>query len=151
QVVLDDSRRHLQFEGAVTAGDVRGAPFPAPLRIEGSGQLNGRAATFSIDSDPLATASHDKPYGFTFVERSGDSQLRGHGHLLQPFNPGVLDAEFAANGASMSEIYFLAGLHFPNSAPFTLTGKVERRERQSTFTDLEAHFGHSDVRGKVVL
>ena len=150
-VVLDDARRHLQFEGTVTAGDVGGAPSPAPLRIEGSGQLNGRSALFSIDADPLATAAHDRPYGFTFIERSGDSQLRGRGHLLQPFNPGVLDAEFAANGATMSELYFLAGMHFPNTAPFTLTGKVERRERESRFHDLEAHFGHSDMRGTVAL
>jgi uncharacterized protein involved in outer membrane biogenesis len=151
RVVLDDARRHLQFEGIVTAGDVRGATAPAPLRIEGKGQLNGRAATFSIDGEPLATARHDRPYGFSFVERSGDSQLRGHGHLLQPFDPGMLDAEFAANGVSMNELYFLAGMHFPNSAPFTLTGKVERRGPQSKFSDLAAHFGRSDLRGTVAM
>jgi uncharacterized protein involved in outer membrane biogenesis len=51
----------------------------------------------------------------------------------------------------MSELYLLAGMHFPQTAPFTLTGKVARRDRQSTFTDLEAHFGRSDVRGTVAL
>jgi uncharacterized protein involved in outer membrane biogenesis len=150
-VVLDDARRHLQFEGSVTAADVRGPAPPVPFRIEGKGQLNGRAATFSIDGDPLATANHDRPYAFSFEERSGNAQLRGRGHLLRPFNPGVLDADFAANGASMSELYFLAGMHFPNTAPFTLTGNVERRERQSIFKNLETHFGRSDVRGTVVL
>jgi uncharacterized protein involved in outer membrane biogenesis len=63
----------------------------------------------------------------------------------------MLDAEFAANGASMRELYYLAGMHFPESAPFTLTGNVERRDRQSKFSDLLAHFGHSDVRGTVAL
>jgi uncharacterized protein involved in outer membrane biogenesis len=150
-VLLDDSRRHLQFEGTVTAGDVQGPAAPTPLRIEGAGQLNGRAATFAIDGEPLAVASHDRPYAFTFVERSGNAQLRGHGHLLRPFNPGLLDVEFAANGASMNELYFLAGMHFPSSAPFTLTGKVERRDRQSRFSNLEAHFGRSDLRGTVAL
>jgi uncharacterized protein involved in outer membrane biogenesis len=153
QVVLDDARRHLQFEGTITAGDARtvtAVPAP-PLRIEGAGQLNGRAATFAIDGEPLATASHDRPYAFTFVERSGNAQLRGRGQLLQPFNPGMLDAQFAANGASMSELYFLAGMRFPNSAPFTLTGKVGRRDGQSTFSDLDAHFGRSDLRGTVAL
>jgi uncharacterized protein involved in outer membrane biogenesis len=150
-VVLDDARRHLQFEGTVTAGDVQGAATPAPLRIEGSGQLNGRAATFAIDGEPLAAATHDRPYSFTFIERSGDSQLRGHGQLLRPFNPGLLDAEFAANGVSMNELYFLAGMHFPQSAPFTLTGKIERRDRQSNFRNLEARFGRSDLRGTVTM
>ncbi|MEJ0038343.1 MAG: AsmA family protein [Gammaproteobacteria bacterium] len=150
-VVLDDARRHLRFDGTVTAGDVRAAASPPPLRIEGSGQLNGRAATFAIDGEPLAVASHDKPYAFTFVERSGEAQLRGHGQLLQPFDPGMLDAQFVANGVSMSELYFLAGMHFPNSAPFTLTGKAERRDRRSAFKDLAAHFGRSDLRGTVAL
>ncbi len=165
RVVLDDARRHLQFEGIVTAGDVRPsrapsrsrgrlervAAAPASVRIAGSGKLNGRAATFEIEGEPLARASHDRPYRFTFVERSGKSQLRGHGRLLQPFNPGMLDAEFFANGASMRELYYLAGMHFPESAPFTLTGKVERRDRQSRFSDLKVRFGESDVRGTVAL
>jgi uncharacterized protein involved in outer membrane biogenesis len=150
RVALDDSRRHLQFEGIVNAGDARGAELP-PLLIEGSGQLNGRAATFSIEGEPLERARHDEPYAFTFTERSGDSQLRGRGQLLRPFDPGMLDAEFAANGVSMKELYFLAGMRFPDSAPFTLTGKLERRGRQSTFRNLEAHFGRSDVRGTVAL
>jgi hypothetical protein len=147
-VVLDDDRRHLQFDGTVSAGDADGAVTP-PLRIEGSGQLNGRPASFVIDGEPLALASHHRPYGFTFVERSGDSMLRGQGHLLQPFDPGVLDTEFAASGPSMSELYFLTGLHFANTAPFTLTGKAERRGARSKFGDLVAHFGKSDVRGTV--
>jgi uncharacterized protein involved in outer membrane biogenesis len=151
QVVLDDARRHLQFQGTVNVGDVRGAAGPPPLRIEGTGQLNGRAAAFSIDAEPLALASHDHPYSFSFVELSGDAQLRGRGQLLRPFDPGFLDAEFAANGASMRELYFLAGMHFPDSAPFTLTGKAERRDRESTFRNLEARFGRSDVRGVVTL
>jgi uncharacterized protein involved in outer membrane biogenesis len=151
RAVLEDSRRHLQFEGIVTAGDVRNAAAPAPFRMEGAGQLNGRAATFAIDGEPLATASHDRPYAFSFVERSGNSQLRGHGQLLQPFNPGMLDADFAANGASLRELYFLAGMRFPESAPFTLTGKAQRRGTQSAFRNLVAHFGQSDVRGTVFL
>ncbi len=61
RVVLDDARRDLQFEGIVTAGDVHGAATPAPLKIEGSGQLNGRPATFEINGDPLATVSHNAP------------------------------------------------------------------------------------------
>jgi uncharacterized protein involved in outer membrane biogenesis len=151
RVVLDDSRRHLQFEGTVTAGDVHSTAAPPPLRIEGSGQLNGRAATFSVDGEPLAAASHDHPYAFSFIERSGDSQVRGHGRLLEPFSPGMLDAQFAANGPSMRELYFLAGMRFPQTAPFTLTGKLERRGRRSTFKEVMAHFGRSDVRGTVAL
>jgi len=61
---LHDERRHLEFSGTVSAGDA-GAGATSPLRIEGAGQLNGRAATFSIEGEALAQARRDQPYHFT--------------------------------------------------------------------------------------
>jgi hypothetical protein len=151
RVELDDARRHLQFSGTISAQDVNGAAGDAPpLRIEGNGQLNGRPVQFTINADPLATATHDRPYGFSFVERSGDTQLTGSGHLLQPFDPGVLDTTFDASGASLRELYFLVGISLPETAPFTLTGTLARRGPRSEFRQLLARFGKSDVQGNVL-
>jgi hypothetical protein len=151
QVDLDDARRHLQFRGTVAAREISGRG-PAPsLRIEGVGQLNGGAATFVINGEPLATASRERPYRFTYDERSRRARLTGRGALLQPFNPGVLDTTFEASGASMNDLYALVGMHFPNSAPFKLTGHLARRRGHATFTDVQAHFGESDFSGTVAL
>ena len=150
RVELDDARRHLQFTGTVSAGDVSGAGEAPPLRIQGNGQLNGRPAEFTIDAEPLATARHGRPYGFSYVERSGEAKLAGSGHLLEPFNPGVLDTTFVASGVSLHDSYFLVGLTLPQSAPFELSGKLARRGPRSEFTNLLARFGKSDARGSVV-
>ena len=150
RVELEDARRNLQFTGAVTAADAGGAGAAPPLRIEGSGQLNGRPAEFTINADPLATARHDRPYGFSFVERSGESRLTGSGHMLEPFDPGMIDTTFDAAGASMRDVYYLVGLSLPQTAPFMLTGKLARRGPRSEFSDLVARFGMSDVRGGVM-
>ena len=150
RVDLDDARRHVQFNGIVTAQDVRESGPTPPLRIEGTGQLNGRAAAFAINADPLATARRDRPYRFAFVERSGEARLSGRGALLQPFNPGVLDTTFQGSGPSMKEAWFLVGMSLPNTAPAKVSGKLARRGPRSTFTDLLANFGESDVRGSVV-
>jgi len=53
RVSLQDERRHLKFDGFVSARDLPGSPRPAPLRIDGSGQLNGRPVTFAVNADPL--------------------------------------------------------------------------------------------------
>jgi uncharacterized protein involved in outer membrane biogenesis len=151
RVDLDDARRHLQFTGTVSAKEMPrsgAAPF---LRLEGVGKLNGQPAAFALNGDALATARRDRPYRFTYDERSGPGRLTGRGALLAPFNPGVLDTTFEASGSSMDDIYSLVGMHFPNSAPFKLTGNLARRRERSTFTNVQAHFGESDFSGSVAL
>src|SRR5262245_14013708 len=49
QVDLDDARRHLQFNGTVSAREVPGDGAAPSLRIDGAGQLNGEPATFAIN------------------------------------------------------------------------------------------------------
>src|SRR5665213_4154788 len=97
-VILNDALRHLQFNGTVSVQGPDGSAAPQPLRIEGGGQLNGRAASFELTADPLATASHDHPYHFTFAEHSSGSRIEGRGLLPEPFAYDVVDATFEAVG-----------------------------------------------------
>ncbi len=148
-VTLADALRHLQFDGSVSVQDVKGAEGPRPLRIAGVGQLNGRAATFEITSDPLATMSPDRPYHFTFAERSSGSRLTGRGSLSQPFTFDVLDTAFEAAGPDLKDIYILTGVTLVNTGSYRLSGKLARRGTNSKFSDLLLTFGESDVRGTV--
>lgn len=149
QVVLEDARRHLQFAGTVSAQDL-GAPGAAqPLRIEGAGQLNGRAVTFAVAADPLATASHKAPYHFTFTERSSGSRLDGSGQLPQPFSFEIFDAAFVAAGPDLKDLYFLTGVHLLDTGDYRLSGKFSRRGAHTTFADLSGSSGSSDLEGRV--
>jgi uncharacterized protein involved in outer membrane biogenesis len=153
EVALDDARRHLRFNGRVTAREVKRAQTPdqAPrLRIEGTGQLNGKPVRFDIQGDPLATVSRDQPYRFTFDQRWDNARLTANGALLRPFDVGLMDAVFEASGPSMRDLYRMIGVPLPESAPFTLTGKLARRHTRSTFSDLRARFGDSDTTGTIV-
>jgi uncharacterized protein involved in outer membrane biogenesis len=149
QVVLDDARRHLQFVGTVSAWDVGGPGDLTPLRIEGAGQLNGRATTFAISADPLVTASHNSAYHFRFAESSGGSHLEGNGLFPEPFAVAITDATFVATGPDLKDLYFLTGVHLIDTGNYRLSGKVERRGSLTTFSDLSATSGTSDVRGRV--
>jgi hypothetical protein len=148
-VDLDDDRRHLQFEGMVSAQDLPGTGTPPPLRIEGAGHLNGRPNTFAINGDPLATASYDRPYRFTFAERSSGSHLTGRGSLSQPFDLSALDITFEATGEDLQDIYFLTGLKMPDTGTYRLTGKLTRHGMHFEFRDLLATSGQSDMHGIV--
>ncbi|HEY4339950.1 MAG TPA: AsmA family protein [Steroidobacteraceae bacterium] len=148
-VMLDDARRHLQYVGTASAQDPEG-PGPAqPMRIDGTGQLNGRAVTFTVTADPLATASHKHPYHFTFTERSSGSRIDGTGTLPQPFAFQIVDATFVANGPDLKDLYFLTGVHLLDTGDYRLSGKVSRRGTQTTFSDLAGSSGSSDIEGTV--
>jgi uncharacterized protein involved in outer membrane biogenesis len=146
-VLLDDARRHLKFDGTVSVRGPRADAGPQWLRMDGAGQLNGRAATFAVNGDPLATAAHARPYHFTFAGQSSGSQLAGHGFLSRPFNFNWVDSEFVASGADLKDLYFLTGVTLVNTGSYQLSGKVARRGILSTFSDLFAKSGQSEVQG----
>lgn len=148
-VDLDDVRRHLQFEGTVSAADAPGAGAVLPLHIEGAGKLNGRAATLALNGDPLATASHERPYRFAFAARSSGSRLTGRGALTRAFNFRALEVTFEAAGEDMKDLYFLTGVTLVNTGEYRLSGKLARQGTHFEFNDLLAKSGQSDMRGTV--
>jgi uncharacterized protein involved in outer membrane biogenesis len=148
-VLLADARRHLQFDGTVSALDEDGTAESQPLRIEGSGQLNGKPMTFEVTGDPLARASHREPYHFSFIERSSGSRLDGHGVLPQPFNFTIVDATFDASGADLKDLYFLTGVTLMDTGAYRVTGKFSGRGTHTVFSDLAAASGQSDMHGSV--
>jgi uncharacterized protein involved in outer membrane biogenesis len=151
RVELDDARRHLQFRGNVSATEVDGPKNSRPLRIDGAGQLNGSSATFRIDGDPLAAASHAVPYHFTFAEHSSGSHLTGSGSLTRPFDFSVLEAQFEATGPDLKDLYLLTGVTLIHTGAYRISGKLARHGHHLLFSDLLGETGQSDVRGSVTI
>ncbi len=145
QVHLRDARRHLTFDGTVSALGL-GADS---LRIDGAGQLNTRPMTLAIIADPLATARRDQPYGFRFEEHSSGSTLAGHGRLSRPFDPRELQSTLEASGEDLKDLYFLVGVNFPDTGPYRVSGEMQRSGLQFTFTDVRGKSGRSDIAGTV--
>jgi uncharacterized protein involved in outer membrane biogenesis len=149
QVELDDALRHLQFNGTVSAQEVPGKSTPPPLVIRGQGELNGKQAEFEITGDPLATASRNHAYGFTFAEQASGSELSGNGSLLRSFDFDSIDATFSASGQDLVDLYILTGVSLINTGSFRLTGTVVRRGAHTQFSHLAVTSGQSDVQANV--
>jgi AsmA family protein len=147
--LLADERRHLQFDGMVSAGEAAGDTASPPFLIHGTGQLNGRPVTFDINGEPLAAASHQTPYQFSFSERSSGSRLDGKGSLQQPFNFQIIDTTFEATGADLKDLYYLTGIHLIDTGDYRVTGTASLRGTTTEFSNLAATSGQSDVRGTV--
>jgi AsmA family protein len=149
-VILEDQRRHLQFDGNMSIGDAEdAAKGAAPLLMSGSGQLNGKAATFELRGEPLVSVALERPYHFTFSERASGSHLNGAGLLPQPFDFRMVDASFEAAGPDLKDLYFLTGVTLVNTGSYRLSGKFQRRADHTEFGELEVASGETDVRGSV--
>ena len=146
-LTLDDQKRHLSFQGTVSADDAKQADGAAAFQIQGTGQLNGHPVTLALTGDSLASASHDHPYRFTFTENSSGSRLTADGALPQPFDFNFLEADFAAVGDDLKDLYFLAGVALVNTGHYRVTGHYSRRSTQSRFSNLQLATGQSDVAG----
>jgi AsmA family protein len=145
-VTLDDDRRHLKFDGVASA---QGPADGAQVRIWGEGSLNGHPASFEIKGDSLASASHQRPYYFSYTERSSGSHLEGKGVLPRPFDFNAMQSTFEAGGEDLQDLYYLVGVHVINTGAYRLTGKLERDGLHFTFSDLSVHSGQSDMRGSI--
>lgn len=148
-VQLADAYRDRHFVGTVSAHTGVGIEAAPPLRIEGTGQLNGRAVSFTLNADPLTTARHDRPYHFSFAEHSSGSHLEAQGALPQPFDFSVIEASFQATGPDLKDLYFLTGAKLLDTGPYHLASKVLFRGKFSEYRDLVAASGRSDVHGTV--
>lgn len=148
-VTLDDQRRHLNFQGSVSAADAKRPDGTAALAMQGSGTLNGHPVTFELTGDALASASHDHPYRFSFAENSSGSKLTADGALPKPFDFSRLEAGFEASGDDLKDLYFLVGVALPNTGHYRVTGHYSRRGDRFRFADLQLNTGQTDVKGAV--
>jgi AsmA family protein len=150
-VELHDERRHLEFHGRVTAGDLNDGTAAPPLRIAGAGELNGRPASFAIDGEPLALVRRDAAYHFTLAEQSGGNRLVGRGFLERPFDFRVLQGTFAISGPDLQDVYYLIGLRLPETGPYHFAGTLVRHNKRFEYHDLAVTSGHSDVSGTLTV
>jgi AsmA family protein len=151
RVYFNDERRHLNFDGTVSAQDAPGEHAPAPLRIDGAGQLNGHAVNLTLHGDPLATVVPGQPYHFEFAATSSGTRLTGRGSVPRPFDFRWLETTFESAGDDMKDLYFLTGMNLPDTGGYHLSGQFTRQEHHFDFTALDATSGRSDVRGTVLI
>jgi uncharacterized protein involved in outer membrane biogenesis len=148
QLELDDQRRHLQFEGTVSAHDEPAARPAALWHLEGAGRLNGQPVSIALNGDALAGAGHTRPYRFAFDERSASgSRLDGRGELPQPFDLRLLEVAVEASGADLKDLFYLVGVSLPDTGHYQASVRIERQRSLFRYSALSLRAGGSDLQG----
>jgi len=146
RLVVEDEVRKLKFTGTVKA-DQAAKGGGLSLSLEGNGSINGESFELNASGDPLITAESHKPYTVVSHIRAGRTQVKSSITITKPFDMGSVVADIDASGDDFADLYYLSGLALPNTAPYTVSGHVQRRGSRLDLTDFKGTLGNSDIHG----
>jgi uncharacterized protein involved in outer membrane biogenesis len=149
--------------------DVRDAPLDTDLRltvdtstpqagdesvrllVRGSGRYRGHPFQLvgTADSPVALLERADAAYRVDFSARAGATRGRLHGALQVPLNPDRFTINAELRGDDLEDLYPLIGLAVPSTPPYHVEGRLQRRGRTVTLTDMHGIVGDSDVTGVV--
>jgi AsmA family protein len=150
RLFVNDEVRKLRFTGTVAA-DQAAHGGAQSLTLDGKGYINGADFQLTATGDPLITAESHEPYTVSSHIRAGKTQVRSSITLTKPFDMGSVVADIDASGDDLADLYYLTGLAFPNTAPYTVSGHLQRSGSLLKLTHLKGIRGTSDINGTLTI
>ena len=145
-LTVADEVRKLKFNGTVKA-DQAANGGALSLSLQGDGSINGEPFELSATGDPLITAENHQPYTVVSRIRAGRTRVKSTITVTRPFDMGSVVADIDASGDDLADLYYLSGLALPNTAPYTVSGHLQRKGSELKLTDFKGTLGNSDIHG----
>jgi uncharacterized protein involved in outer membrane biogenesis len=147
-LLVSDAIRKLHFDGTAAADQGLNGGAQS-LSLNGNGDINGASFKLTARGDPLITAESHKPYTVTSDIEAGRTKVHSRITVAKPFDMGSVVADLSASGDDFADLYYLSGLPLPNSAPYTVSGHLQRSGSLLKVTDVKGTLGNSDIHGIV--
>jgi AsmA family protein len=147
QLFFRDDQRETTLRAAFTTEESAARGDGGRFLLTGDGQINRQPFTLVLTGDPLIHVRQDEPYAFVAQVRAGSTHIQANGQIIRPFDFGNFYAEVKGAGPDLSDLYHLTGLALPNTPPYQLRGRLERRGGVYGMHDIAGRVGHSDLRG----
>lgn len=145
--IVDDQRK-LAFNGAIAASEQLGQAIRG-FQLAGEGRLNGNPFELKVTGGPLLNVRADRPYPFEAHVRSGATRVSAKGAIPKPFDLGRFHLDLEATGPDLADVYDLTGIALPNTPPYHLTGRLERRNQLYALDRIRGRVGDSDLAGSL--
>jgi len=78
---------------------------------------------------------------------AGKTSLNAKGSITDLANLTVIDADFDLQGQNLDDLYGLLGVVLPSTPPFKFRGKLDKRDKVWSVTQLQGLLGKSDLSG----
>ncbi len=147
QLSFEDDKRNLKLEATFTTRESRDTRDPGQFALMGEGRINSRPFNVELTGAPLLNVRRDRPYAFQADVTAGGTHIVADGAISRPFNFNNWYANVRGSGEDLADLYTLIGLALPNTPPYNLTGRVERRANTYAMSDITGRVGDSDLSG----
>ena len=147
-VHLQDDKRNVRLDARFTTQESADPRDPGRFELNGEGQINRRPFTLTLTGAPLLNVRRDRPYAFVADVHAGGTRIQADGAILRPFDFNRWDADVIASGPDLAQLYELTGLALPNTPPYALRGRAERRGATFGMPRVAGRVGDSDLRGQ---
>jgi AsmA family protein len=147
-LVIADEIRKLHFNGTIAADQAANGGAQS-LSLKGDGSINEQPFELTATGDPLVTAESHKPYTLASDIRAGRTKVKSRITINKPFDMGSVVADMSASGDDLADLYYLSGLALPNTAPYTVSGHLQRQGTLLKLTNFKGTLGNSDIHGTI--
>ncbi|WP_269715504.1 AsmA family protein [Caulobacter sp. NIBR2454] len=145
----DDAQKGLSFRGMVSSNERAIGSERGRFLLEGKGELNRAPFLARITGGPLLNVSPNRPYPFDAEVRAGTTLVLAKGAINKPFDLGRFGADLTLAGQDLNNLYYLTGLALPNTPPYRVSGRLERKGSLYDVGNLKGRIGDSDIGGKL--
>ncbi len=126
RLTLADEIRRVHFNGSVSADEGQNPRTIGGLTLKGTGTLNDKPFDLRLNGAPLLDVDHSHPYSFEARIAAADIKLDAHVTISHPFDLASVRARFDLSSKNLADVYYLTGLALPNTAPYEVSGTLER-------------------------
>lgn len=147
RIELVDEKRGMALDATFSTRESADARDPGQFALDGEGSINNRPFTLELTGAPLLNVQRNRPYAFVADVRAGGTRIQADGSITRPFDFSAFQADVVASGPDLAQLYYLIGLALPNTPPYALRGRVERRGQTDGMPNLVGTIGDSDLRG----
>ncbi|MGQ0651861.1 MAG: AsmA family protein [Betaproteobacteria bacterium] len=124
------------------------ATRPDGVAFEASGVYNGmQAAAAGQGGHVMGLKEATEPYPIKAEARIGDTRFIAEGRVTNVAQLGELDLNIQVSGNSMSHLYDIVGIAFPETSKYATSGRLFRGDGIVRYEEFSGKVGESDLAG----
>ena len=148
--VLGDGRIVYRNKAEATDLDVKvkgSLGEQGELELDAKGKFRNEAVT-AVATIPHLTQDAKQPVQVVAKGTVGRTTAQADGTFTRDL--GAIDVKFKLKGATLEELHKVTGMVLPDTPPYALDGRLQRRDAVFTFDPFTGKIGDSDVAGSVI-
>ena len=141
QLKYDDAGRDISLQSELSTTE-------DGVKVTSKGVYHGMPATLEgTAGHVLALKDADTPFPIDAAAKVGETALKAKGTLTNVAQLSAYDLQIELKGRTMSELYDVIGLAFPETSAYTTRGRLVRGDKMVRYEKFTGKVGESDIAG----